>query len=128
MDRNNHCISPKDLYARLGCEAAPIVVDVRRDADFAGPKRLWPMRFIALRMLLNCGEPICRAGARSIPGAARYRTKPTTGLRGRRERKNGDRNHKTFLGAELIAPWTGVSVTRFDSITIAPPSRSAPQW
>src|SRR5215468_7628139 len=28
-------ISPSDLYARLGTAAAPIVLDVRRPADFA---------------------------------------------------------------------------------------------
>ena len=28
-------ISPSDLYARLGTASAPIVVDVRRPADFA---------------------------------------------------------------------------------------------
>jgi rhodanese-related sulfurtransferase len=36
MDDRKHSISPHDLYSRLGSEAAPIVVDVRRDADFAG--------------------------------------------------------------------------------------------
>ena len=35
MDYGKHSISPHDLYARLGSEAAPIIVDVRRDADFA---------------------------------------------------------------------------------------------
>jgi rhodanese-related sulfurtransferase len=33
-------ISPHDLYTRLGTASAPIVVDVRRDADFAGADRL----------------------------------------------------------------------------------------
>ena len=40
MDDGKHSISPNDLYARLGSEAAPIIVDVRRDADFAGADRL----------------------------------------------------------------------------------------
>jgi rhodanese-related sulfurtransferase len=40
MDRNTNSISPRDLYARLGSEAAPIVVDVRRDDDFANDHRL----------------------------------------------------------------------------------------
>src|SRR5258708_6647525 len=40
MDRTNHSISPQDLYARLGSEAAPIIVDVRRDTDFAGADKL----------------------------------------------------------------------------------------
>jgi hypothetical protein len=36
---------------------------------------------------------------------------------------------KTFLGAGRIALWTAAdSVTRFDNITIAPPSPSAQQW
>ena len=39
MDRKNS-ISPKSLYARLGSEAAPIIVDVRRDADFAAAATL----------------------------------------------------------------------------------------
>ena len=30
----NKSISPHDLYVRLGSGKAPIVVDVRRDADF----------------------------------------------------------------------------------------------
>ena len=34
MDDRKHSISPDTLYARLGSEAAPIIVDVRRDADF----------------------------------------------------------------------------------------------
>ena len=40
MDQSKHSISPHALYARLGSEAAPIIVDVRRDADFAGAERL----------------------------------------------------------------------------------------
>jgi rhodanese-related sulfurtransferase len=40
MDRDNHSISPHDLYERLGSEAAPIVVDVRRDTDFLGAERV----------------------------------------------------------------------------------------
>jgi rhodanese-related sulfurtransferase len=35
MDDRKYSISPDALYARLGSEAAPIIVDVRRDADFA---------------------------------------------------------------------------------------------
>jgi rhodanese-related sulfurtransferase len=40
MDRSKHSISPHDLYARLGSDAAPIIVDARRDADFAGADTL----------------------------------------------------------------------------------------
>jgi len=39
MDRQ-YSISPQALYARLGSEAAPIVIDVRRDNDFAGARDL----------------------------------------------------------------------------------------
>src|SRR5207245_2492037 len=40
MDDRKHSISPDALYARLGSEAAPIIIDVRRDADSAGADRL----------------------------------------------------------------------------------------
>jgi rhodanese-related sulfurtransferase len=40
MDENKLPISPHDLYALLGSDAAPIVVDVRRDSDFANSDRL----------------------------------------------------------------------------------------
>jgi rhodanese-related sulfurtransferase len=40
MERSKNSISPDALYARLGSEAAPIIVDVRRDADFSGADRL----------------------------------------------------------------------------------------
>jgi rhodanese-related sulfurtransferase len=40
MDGNKLSISPHDLYAQLGSDTAPIVVDVRRDVDFAGLDRL----------------------------------------------------------------------------------------
>src|SRR5258708_2968055 len=40
MDQSKHSISPNELYARLGSDAAPFVVDVRRDADFAGADTL----------------------------------------------------------------------------------------
>src|SRR5258707_11766668 len=40
MDDRKHSISPNDLYSRLGSEAVPIIVDVRRDADFAGADTL----------------------------------------------------------------------------------------
>jgi len=40
MDDRKHSISPDALYARLGSETTPIVVDVRRDADFAGADTL----------------------------------------------------------------------------------------
>jgi len=39
MDQKNS-ISPRHLYARLGSETAPIIVDVRRDADFAAAATL----------------------------------------------------------------------------------------
>jgi rhodanese-related sulfurtransferase len=40
MDDRKHSISPEILYARLGTDAAPIIVDVRRDTDFAGAETL----------------------------------------------------------------------------------------
>jgi hypothetical protein len=40
MDDRKHSISPDALYARLGSETAPIIVDVRRDADFASADTL----------------------------------------------------------------------------------------
>jgi len=40
MDRDSPSISPRDLYERLGSEAAPMVVDVRRDKDFLGAERV----------------------------------------------------------------------------------------
>ena len=40
MDDRKHSISPEILYARLGSDAAPIIVDVRRDDDFAGAETL----------------------------------------------------------------------------------------
>jgi rhodanese-related sulfurtransferase len=40
MDDRNRSIRPDILYAQLGSEAAPIIVDVRRDADFAGAETL----------------------------------------------------------------------------------------
>jgi len=40
MERTGQSISPHDLYTSLGSEAAPIVVDVRCDADFANADRL----------------------------------------------------------------------------------------
>jgi hypothetical protein len=36
MDDRKHSISLPDLHARLGSEAAPIIVEVRRDADCVG--------------------------------------------------------------------------------------------
>jgi rhodanese-related sulfurtransferase len=40
MDQSKYSISPHDLYARLVSDTAPIVVDVRRDDDFANTDRL----------------------------------------------------------------------------------------
>jgi hypothetical protein len=40
LDDRKHSISPDALYARLGSESAPIIVGVRRDADFAGAETL----------------------------------------------------------------------------------------
>ena len=40
MDEPNQSISPHVLYARLGSERAPIIVDVRRDADFVSADAL----------------------------------------------------------------------------------------
>jgi hypothetical protein len=39
MDQSKHPIFPHDLYERLGSDAAPIVVDVRREVDFATADR-----------------------------------------------------------------------------------------
>jgi hypothetical protein len=36
VDQRSNSISPDTLYARLGSEAALIIVDVRRYADFGG--------------------------------------------------------------------------------------------
>jgi hypothetical protein len=68
MDDRNHSISPNELYARLGSEAAPIIVDVRRDADFAGADTLVADAF-ALPIMWSSGERICRADAKSSPTA-----------------------------------------------------------
>lgn len=40
MDGRKLSISPHDVYARIGTDAAPIIVDVRRDADLADSDRL----------------------------------------------------------------------------------------
>ena len=40
MDETQSSIAPLDLYARLGTASAPIVVDVRRQIDFADAKEL----------------------------------------------------------------------------------------
>ena len=40
MEDRKQSISPNALYARLGSESAPIIVDVRRDADFADAEKL----------------------------------------------------------------------------------------
>jgi hypothetical protein len=40
MDDRKHSISPDGLYPRIGSDAAPIIVDLRRDADFAGADTL----------------------------------------------------------------------------------------
>jgi len=42
MDAKRVSISPRELYLRLGTEAAPVVIDVRRPADFAGAETLIP--------------------------------------------------------------------------------------
>jgi hypothetical protein len=34
MDDGRNSISPNALYARLGSESAPIIIDARRDAGF----------------------------------------------------------------------------------------------
>jgi hypothetical protein len=51
VDRNNYSISPQHLYARLVSEAAPIIVDVRRDADFYLAPRSKPAMRRAVRDL-----------------------------------------------------------------------------
>src|SRR5258708_32943102 len=40
MNDRKYSISPDILYARLGSDAAPIIVDVRRHADFASAETL----------------------------------------------------------------------------------------
>jgi rhodanese-related sulfurtransferase len=40
MDDRRHSISRDSLYERVGSEAAPIIIDVRRDADFARAETL----------------------------------------------------------------------------------------
>jgi rhodanese-related sulfurtransferase len=40
MDGNGHSISPYDLYAKLGSDSAPVVIDVRRAAAFANAERM----------------------------------------------------------------------------------------
>jgi rhodanese-related sulfurtransferase len=40
MDQSKHSISSNELYARLGTDAAPIIVDVRRETDFSGADTL----------------------------------------------------------------------------------------
>ena len=40
MDQSSPSIPPEDMYARLDSQAAPIIVDVRRDADFSGAEKL----------------------------------------------------------------------------------------
>jgi rhodanese-related sulfurtransferase len=40
MDPDTNFISPRELYAQIGSEAEPIIVDVRRDADFAAAHML----------------------------------------------------------------------------------------
>jgi rhodanese-related sulfurtransferase len=42
MGRDNHSISPRDLYERLGSEAAPIVVDIRRDRTLGAERLVAP--------------------------------------------------------------------------------------
>jgi hypothetical protein len=61
MDQKNS-ISPQHLYARLGSEATPIIVDVRRDADFAGAATLVAGAF---HRSPKPGEPIWPVAARS---------------------------------------------------------------
>jgi len=96
MDVRNTSISPDVLYARLGSEEAPIVVDVRSDADFASPETL-----------------VADAFHRSPDHVEQWRTVDEiwafTGF------------DKTLPQARRIALWTkGHSVTRFDQIEIAP--------
>jgi hypothetical protein len=40
MDHQNYSISPHDPYAVFGSEAAPILIDVRRDTDRVGADAL----------------------------------------------------------------------------------------
>jgi rhodanese-related sulfurtransferase len=79
MDQKNS-ISPRHLYARLGSEAAPIIVDVRGDADFAGATTLVaaafhrsPDRIEAWRADLADGREVvacCMHGAETSQGVA----------------------------------------------------------
>jgi hypothetical protein len=70
VDRNNHSISSHDLCERLGAEATPIVIDVRRDADFSDAERLLapafhrsPDRIEDWRQELPSGRTVAAAGA-----------------------------------------------------------------
>jgi hypothetical protein len=96
MDDRKISISPDVLYARLGSEAAPIIVDVRRDADFAIPETLVADVFHR--------SPDHVEQWRTVDGIWAF-----TGF------------DKTLSQARRIALWTkGHGVTRFDQIEIAP--------
>ena len=80
MDGTKHSISPNDLYARLGTDAAPIIIDVRRDADFVDADRLVapafhcsPDQVEQWRMNLPGGRPVvtyCFHGHETSQGVA----------------------------------------------------------
>ena len=65
MDDRKYSISPDALYARLGSEAAPIIVDVRRDADFAGADTLVADAFHCSPDNVEQWQVIYRADAKS---------------------------------------------------------------
>jgi rhodanese-related sulfurtransferase len=77
MDHGN--ISPRELYARVGSEAAPVIVDVRRDADFAAAATLVvgafhrsPETIEKWRVLIG-GRPVvtyCMHGGETSPQVA----------------------------------------------------------
>ena len=79
MDQRNS-ISPEHLYARLGSEAAPVIVDVRHDADFAGAATLLagafhrsPDRIETWRTDLADGREVvacCKYGGETSQGVA----------------------------------------------------------
>jgi rhodanese-related sulfurtransferase len=80
MNDRRNSISPHALYAQLGSEAAPIIVDVRRDADFVGADAIVagafhrpPDAFEEWRADLPSGRPVviyCMHGREVSQGIA----------------------------------------------------------
>jgi len=112
MDDRKHSISPDALYTRNGSEAAPIIADVRRDADFAGADTL-----------------IADAFHRSPDASEQWRTDlPEHGMAVDNEFTVSLDGTWAFTAFDetlsqpgRIALWTkGDGVTRFDQIEIVP--------